>query len=120
MVGRATSLGGTLAQSEPGIVVLAIYNLLYWPYLLTTCALLFWPALVIWLVTVPFDPRQRALSRFTSAWGAHYLARAPLAGVTVEGLDHAPLDRPCVYVSNHLSMVDILALFATRIPFKWV
>ena len=27
---------------------------------------------------------------------------------------------PCVYVSNHLSMVDILAAFAIRLRYRWV
>src|SRR5262249_17806009 len=27
---------------------------------------------------------------------------------------------PCIYVSNHQSMVDILAVFAIRLPFLWV
>jgi len=105
---------------EPSALVLVIYNLLYWPYLLASCALLFFPAVVIWLVTLPFDPRQRILGWYTTGWGAHYLTRAPLVVVTVDGLERAPRDRPCVYVSNHQSMVDILALFSTRIPFKWV
>jgi 1-acyl-sn-glycerol-3-phosphate acyltransferase len=102
-----------------GPVVLAIYNAIYWPYLFITCALLFVPALVIFACTF-WDRRHRALSWYTSAWGAHYLSWAPLAGTTVEGREHAPCDRPCVYVSNHQSMVDILAVFATRLPFKWV
>src|SRR5262245_34305244 len=104
---------------EPGAAVLVIYNLLYWPYLLGTCAVLFFPALVIWLCTFFWDPKLRALGRFTTLWGAHYLAWAPLAGVTVERLDRAP-QGACIYVSNHQSMVDILAVFATRLSFKWV
>lgn len=108
------------AEREPHAIVLAIYNLLYWPYLLGSCAALFVPALLIWAATVFWDRRLRALTWYTTLWGAHYLAWAPLAGVTVEGLSRAPRDRPCVYVSNHQSMVDILAVFATRLPFKWV
>jgi 1-acyl-sn-glycerol-3-phosphate acyltransferase len=105
---------------EPNAPVLLIYNLIYWPYFMASCAVLFFPALLIWLVTLPFDRRQRALTWYTTLWGAHYLAWAPLAGVTVEGRERAPEDAPCVYVSNHLSMVDILAVFATRLSFKWV
>ena len=99
--------------------VLAVYNVIYWPYLMTTCALLFFPALLLFVCTF-WDRRQRALAWYTSAWGAHYLSWAPLAGTTVEGREHAPADRACVYVSNHQSMVDILAVFGTRLPFKWV
>jgi 1-acyl-sn-glycerol-3-phosphate acyltransferase len=105
---------------KPSAPVLFFYNLLYWPYLLISCAILFVPALLIWLATFFWDRKLRALAWYTSLWGAHYLAWAPLAGVTVEGIERAPLGKPCVYVSNHQSMVDILAIFATRIPFKWV
>jgi 1-acyl-sn-glycerol-3-phosphate acyltransferase len=98
---------------------LAVYNLFYWPYLLSTCAILFVPALVIFVVTRPFDRKRRILHRFTSLWGAHYLAWAPFAGVRVEGLDAARTG-PCIYVSNHQSMVDILAVFALHTPFLWV
>jgi 1-acyl-sn-glycerol-3-phosphate acyltransferase len=108
------------SSGEPSAPVLLIYNLIYWPYLLLSCAVLFFPALLLWLVTLPFDRRQRALTWYTTLWGAHYLAWAPLAGVTVEGRERAPQDAPCVYVSNHQSMVDILAVFATRLSFKWV
>ncbi len=107
-------------DGAPTGFVLFIYNLLYWPYLLSTCALFFVPALLIFAVTAPFDPKRRALHWYTCRWGAHYLAWAPLAGVTVEGREHAEAAGPCIYVSNHQSMVDILAVFALRMPFLWV
>ncbi len=98
---------------------LVFYNLLYWPYLLVSCTALFFPALVLWAVTFR-DPKRRWLAKYTSLWGAHYLSRAPFAGVHVEGLEHADPRQPCVYVVNHQSMVDILAVFATRLPYLWV
>ena len=57
---------------------LTAYNLFYWPYLLLSCTLLFFPALAIYLLTF-WDPKRRLLHRFTSLWGAHYLAWAPFA-----------------------------------------
>jgi 1-acyl-sn-glycerol-3-phosphate acyltransferase len=99
---------------------LALYNLFYWPYLLTTCALGFVPAVVICGLSAPWDPRRKWLRAYTSLWGGHYLAWAPFAGVRVEGFEQAQRAGPCVYVSNHQSMVDILAVFATRLPFLWV
>jgi 1-acyl-sn-glycerol-3-phosphate acyltransferase len=60
------------------------------------------------------------MHRYTSLWAAHYLAWAPLAGVRVQGRERLAGVGPCVYVSNHLSMVDILAVFASRLHFLWV
>lgn len=115
-------MSGERPKAGPGGATLALYNLVYWPYLLISCAVFFFPALALWLVTFFWDRKLRALAWYTSLWGAHYLAWAPLAGVTVEGIERARglKDKACVYVSNHQSMVDILAIFATRIPFKWV
>lgn len=99
---------------------LSVYNALYWPYLLSSCVLLFLPAFALWVATAPWDPKRRLLGAFTRWWGRHYLGWAPFAGLRVEGAEHlAPL-RQAVYVSNHLSMVDILALYALPRPFLWV
>jgi 1-acyl-sn-glycerol-3-phosphate acyltransferase len=98
---------------------LTAYNLFYWPYLLLSCTLLFFPALLIYLLTF-WDPKRRLLHRFTSLWGAHYLAWAPFASVQVHGRERCRELPACVYVSNHQSMVDILAVFAIQLPFLWV
>ena len=103
-----------------GAGLLAVYNALYWPYLLVSCVVLFAPALLIFLLTFGWDKKRRLLHSYTSWWGAHYLAWAPLAGVRVEGRENALGAEPCVYVSNHLSMVDILAVFAIRQRYRWV
>jgi len=107
-------------RASTSTAVLVLYNILYWPYLFTTCVIGFVPALAIFLVTAPFDRERRLLHRYTCFWGAHYLAWAPLAGTKVEGLERAKNAGPCIYVSNHQSMVDILAVFALRTPFLWV
>jgi 1-acyl-sn-glycerol-3-phosphate acyltransferase len=103
-----------------GRVGLVVFNVLYWPYLFGTCAIFFWPALVIWIATAPFDPHLRFLHRYTSWWGAHYLAWAPFAGCKVEGRERLDPKRAYVFAANHQSMVDILAVFATHLPYKWV
>jgi 1-acyl-sn-glycerol-3-phosphate acyltransferase len=109
-----------MAASRLGRLGLVVYNVLYWPYLFGSCAVLFWPSLVLWAVTAPFDPDLKLLHKYTSLWGAHYLSWAPYAGCTVEGRERLDLSKPYVYVSNHQSMVDILAVFATHLPYKWV
>lgn len=106
-------------RSVLGPFGLVVYNLLYWPYLITTSALFFGPALVLWALSF-WKPQKRLLHAYTSFWGAHYLAWAPFAGVRVEGREEALRGGPCVYVSNHQSMVDILAAFAVHLPYLWV
>lgn len=101
-------------------LLLAAYNAAFWPYFVGSCAALFVPALGIWAATSALDKRKKTLARFTSAWGAHYLASAPLAGVTLLGRDRVVEDRPAIYVANHQSMSDILAVFAAHIPMLWV
>jgi 1-acyl-sn-glycerol-3-phosphate acyltransferase len=95
---------------------LVVYNLIYWPYLLTTIAILFLLVVVVRLVTF-WD--RRYTHALTSAWAAHYLGSAPFAGVEVEGREAAPRGG-CIFVSNHQSMVDILAVYATNLPYLWV
>ncbi|HET9953061.1 MAG TPA: lysophospholipid acyltransferase family protein, partial [Polyangiaceae bacterium] len=102
-----------------GPLGLTLYNLIYWPYLLGTTILLFFPALLLYAVT-PWQRPRRWLHSYTSYWAAHYLAWAPYASVRVEGRANALHAGPVVFVVNHQSMVDILAVYATHLPFLWV
>ena len=105
---------------ELGGVALCLYNLWYWPYLMVTCAAMFLPALLIWALTSPFDRKRVLLGRFTRLWGAHYLASVPFASVTVLNAERGRAIGPAIYVSNHLSLSDVLALFKLDYPFLWV
>jgi 1-acyl-sn-glycerol-3-phosphate acyltransferase len=98
---------------------LAAFNAVFWPYLMTTTALSLAPTLGAYALSV-FDKEKNLLRRFTEEWGAHYLERSPGAGVTVLGRERAPIGRPAVYVANHESMVDILAIMSARLPALWV
>jgi 1-acyl-sn-glycerol-3-phosphate acyltransferase len=61
------------------------------------------------------------LRRVTEEWGAHNNERAPYASVSVEGRENIPPDgERAIYVANHSSMVDILAIFSARLPALWV
>jgi 1-acyl-sn-glycerol-3-phosphate acyltransferase len=116
----AASLSEAPRYVRRGRLFLVAYNALYWPYLLGTVVVYFIPALVILVLTAGWDTRRRALRAYTALWGGHYLAWAPFAGVTVRDRHRGLIDGPCIYVSNHQSMVDILAIFATRYSFLWV
>lgn len=99
---------------------LAVYNAFYWPYLVFSCMVLFVPALALFLLTVWWDPKRRWLRRYTTYWGAHYLTWAPFAGVKVRGREHLKGVSGCIYVVNHQSMCDILAVYGTYLDLAWV
>src|SRR5262245_18958084 len=83
---------------------------------MTTIAILFPLVVVMRLVTLG---KHRPTHALTSAWAAHYLAAAPYAGVRISGREHLP-SGACIFVSNHQSMVDVLAAYATRLPYLFV
>jgi 1-acyl-sn-glycerol-3-phosphate acyltransferase len=103
-------------ERELGPLGLVVFNLLYWPYLLTTIAVLF-PVVVLLRLVTFWD--RRPTHALTSAWAAHYLTAVPFAGADVEGRERVP-DRACIFICNHQSMVDVLAAYATRLPYLFV
>jgi 1-acyl-sn-glycerol-3-phosphate acyltransferase len=91
-----------------------------WLMILVTCPILFVGALVIWLVTVPFDRRLRLLHLYTCAWAALYTYVFPYWTVRMRGREHIRPGGTYVLASNHQSLLDILVLFRLYKHFKWV
>ena len=86
-----------------------VLSLLFWAYVMVSCALLFWLALLIWCCTAPFDPERRILHRFSCWWGHHYVRVCPYWTAHFSGRDHI---RRCSHVvANHQSLGDILLLY---------
>ena len=84
-------------------------------------SILFFPiALIIWFVTIFVDKRLRWLHQFTCFWASLYLWVCPLWSITVHGREKIEKDKTYVMVSNHQSLVDILAAFRLFTHFKWV
>ncbi len=92
----------------------------YWIYFALSLIPLFSVALTLWLVTLPFDRNGRVLHLYSSLWAAHYIYLNPLWRLRMEGVGGVSRQRPWVIVSNHQSLLDILVLFATYLPYKWV
>jgi 1-acyl-sn-glycerol-3-phosphate acyltransferase len=97
---------------------LASYGL--WTVILVTCPLLFVGACAIWLVTVPFDRRLRALHLYACAWAALYTYIFPYWTVHLHGREHIEPGKTYVLASNHQSLLDILVLFRLYRHYKWV
>lgn len=97
-----------------------VFSLLYWSFALATMPPLFLGALVLFLVTLPFDRRRVVLHLYCCAWGALYVVANPFWRLHVEGREKLPWRGPAVLVANHLSLLDILVIYGLFRPFKWV
>jgi len=77
-------------------------------------------ALLIWALTRPFDRNLRLLHLYTCFWASFYTYIVPAWPISIEGRKKIRRDATYVFVSNHQSQLDILALFRLFVHFKWV
>jgi len=92
----------------------------FWLFITFSSIALFPFALVIWLVTLPFDRKKRVLHQFTCFWASIYTWLNPAWPITIEGREKIRAGVPYVMVANHQSLIDILVLFRLFAHFKWV
>ena len=97
-----------------------IGSLLFWGFIFVSSIVLFPMAVLLWLLSMPFDRRRWAMHRFTSFWASLYTWLNPAWRVTIEGRERLHRGTPAVLVANHLSLLDILVLFRMQSHFKWV
>jgi 1-acyl-sn-glycerol-3-phosphate acyltransferase len=100
--------------------VLRAFSVAYWAFVAVTMPALFVGALVVFVLSLPLDRRRVALHAYSCAWATFYVVANPLWKVRVTGREHLPWKGAAVLVANHLSLLDILALYALFRPFKWV
>jgi 1-acyl-sn-glycerol-3-phosphate acyltransferase len=97
-----------------------VFSVGYWAFVTITTILLFLGALLIWLLTAPFDPTRYLLHRYTCWWAQLYLRCLPGCRLQVEGREKIVPGTPYVLVANHQSAADIMALSALAVSFKWI
>ena len=97
-----------------------LFSIVFWIFLALSSVVLFAGAVVIWLLTLPFDRNGLVLHLYSCFWGQLYMYVNPLWRTRVEGREFLPWKGAAVLVANHESMGDILVLFALYRPFKWV
>lgn len=97
-----------------------LYSILFWGYMLLSAPLFFVGAVAIKLLTLPFDRNGRLLHLYTCFWASQYAYVNPMWTVRVTGRRRGLVGGPCVYVSNHQSVGDVVVLFTTYLPFKWL
>ncbi len=101
-------------------VVLRVFSAVYWGFVVLVMPPLFAGQLLVFLATAWFDRRRIALHMYSCAWATFYVVMNPLWRLRVEGRDRIPWKGPAVLVANHLSLLDILVVYALFRPFKWV
>jgi 1-acyl-sn-glycerol-3-phosphate acyltransferase len=100
--------------------VLRVFSAFYWVFLALMMPVLFAVALVVFLLTAPFDPRRVALHLYSCAWATFYIVVNPVWRTRFHGRERLPWRGAAVLVANHLSLLDILVLYGLFRPFKWV
>ena len=100
--------------------VLRAFSIVYWAFVVLMMAPLLVGAVLVFLATAWFDRRRVAVHLYSCLWATFYVVMNPLWKVRVEGRERLPWNGPAVLVANHLSILDILVLYALFRPFKWV
>jgi 1-acyl-sn-glycerol-3-phosphate acyltransferase len=100
--------------------VLQVFSIVYWVFAVLTMPPFFLVAVVIRVVTFPFDRRRIVQHMWSCVWAQFYVWTNPLWGIRVTGREKLPWDRAAVLVANHASIIDIIVLYALYRPFKWV
>jgi len=99
---------------------LIVYSFLLWTFFIISSIILLLLGFLIWLVTRWFDKRLTVLHLWSCFWASWYIWFNPLWRVRITGRRKIPWRRPCILVSNHQSMLDILVLYHLFVPYKWV
>ncbi len=97
------------------------YFVTFWYWLIFVPTIIFgWClAVPLWLLTMPFDPAQNVLQHFVHGWVFQYLKIWPGWSVKVLHRERLPKG-PCVYVVNHQSMADVVAVMGLFTQYKFV
>lgn len=98
----------------------SIFSYLFLVFFSISSVFLYFIALFIRLVTLPFDRRLILMHLYTCFWGSIYTWFMPVWKVRVNGREKMKMDAHYMIVSNHQSQLDILVAHRLFFPFRWV
>jgi len=99
--------------------LLKAYSIFAWTTMAMTSMVITPFFLLVWVTTFWWDRRRLASHLMGTFWAWHYQSLIPFWKLRLEGREKIPWNRPVVMVANHRSLIDILALYKLRRPFKW-
>ena len=99
---------------------LKTYSILAWLTMLITSIIITPFFLLVWVLTFWWDKRRIAAHMMGTFWAWHYQSLIVFWKIRLKGRNKIPWNKAVVIVANHRSLVDILALYKVRRPFKWV
>jgi len=82
--------------------------------------LLFLVVFILNILLFPFDKKKKFTHRQCFWWSDLVIALNPYWSLKVSGLQHIDHRKTYVIIANHQSMADIVALYQTKMQFKWV
>ncbi len=97
-----------------------IITLFVWAVLLLTAIPLFIVYLIIWMITLPFDPCRIICHYFVAYWSGLYILINPWWKLTIENRHRLERGKTYIILSNHQSIIDILMLYQLYFPFRWI
>jgi 1-acyl-sn-glycerol-3-phosphate acyltransferase len=100
--------------------VLAVFSIAYWIFAVLTMPVFFAVAVVIRVLTFPFDRRRVVQHLWSCVWAQFYIWTNPLWRQRVAGRERCPWGGAVVYAANHASIMDIAVLYGLYRPFKWI
>ncbi len=97
-----------------------MFTVLYYVVIFTVVIIFLIATVLVWPLTVPFDPTRRAVHAISRGISMVFLRTPPCWKTRVEGLENIDREQTYVIVLNHRTMVDILMLYWTPMNFRWV
>ncbi len=91
-----------------------------WIFAVISIIIIFPIYLTIWVLTVSFDRKLMAVHYITCLWGSLYTWINPWWQISIENREKLKDSKTYIIISNHQSMLDILALFRLLAQFRWI